>query len=107
MDRDSVLGFVEENTMVADAQTKQALELAVQWLHATFAGVGVPVNTFQNVERGLLLDRSNLSLDVGTEANLLQTVSVHFADLIHCEAAGRHHVFKRQTAIRVLPEVLA
>lgn len=107
MDGDGVLGFVEENTMVADTQAKQAFELAVQWLHAALAGLGIPVNGFQNVERGLLLDSSNLALYVRTETNLLQAVSVHFADLVHRETAARHHVFERQAAIRVLAEKLA
>ena len=107
MDGNGVLGFIEEYAMVADAQTKQALELAKQWLHAAFAGLGVLVNSFQNVERGLLLDSSNLALYVGTEADLLQAVSVHFTNLIHREAAACHHVFHRQPTVRVLPEVLA
>lgn len=107
MDGDSVLGFIEENTMVADAQAKQAFKLALQWLNATLAGLGIPVNGLKDVKRGFLFDGSNLALYVGTEANLLQAVSVHFADLVHSEPAARHHVFERHTAVRVLAEVLA
>ncbi len=79
----------------------------MQWLHAALAGLRIPVNGFEDVERGFLLDGSKLALHVGTEANLLQAVSVHFADLVRSEPAARHHVFERQSAVRVLAEVLA
>jgi hypothetical protein len=94
VDGDGVGGFVEEDAVIAGAEPEESFELALQWLDAALAGLGIPVNGFQNVKRGLLFDRSNLALHVGTEANLLHAVSVHFADLIHREATARYHVFE-------------
>jgi hypothetical protein len=66
-----VSGLIEEDTVVADAEAQQTLELAAERLDAAHAGFGIAVNRLKNRHGGCPLDRPNVGGNVGVEADRL------------------------------------
>jgi hypothetical protein len=71
VDRDGVVGFVEEHAVIADAKAEQSFEVAAEGLDAARAGFGVAVDGFENVESGLLADGADFVRNVGLKADFL------------------------------------
>jgi hypothetical protein len=84
VDGDGVLGFLEENAVIADAEAEQTFELTAKRLHTASAGLGVAMNGFQNIQSGPLFDLPDLDRDVRLKADLFHAASIRlvFADLI-------------------------
>ena len=74
VDLDGDSGFFEEDSVVANAEAKEAFELAGQRLDAARSGFGVTVNGFENRHGDVLRDGSDLSRDLRLEVDLLHTL---------------------------------
>jgi hypothetical protein len=71
VDGDAVLGFVEEDAVIADAEAEQAFKLAAEGFDLTFACFCVAVESGQNLHSRGLVDGADLRGHVGLEANFL------------------------------------
>ena len=71
MDGDGIRRFVEQDAVVADAETEQARELAFERIHSPLAGFGVAVEGLRNTECGLLFDGADLDRHIRLEADFL------------------------------------
>lgn len=75
MDRDRVLGLIEQHTVIPDSKPEESLELVVEWFDPARASLGVTMNGFENVQCGFLFNRTDLVLDVGQKADFLHVTS--------------------------------
>jgi hypothetical protein len=71
VDRYRILDFVEQYAVIADAKPTQPSELTAERLDVAFSELGVPVDRYQNLSSGWLIDSADLSRDIRLKANLL------------------------------------
>lgn len=71
MNSDALFGLLENHTMFADAKPKKPFELAAQWFDFTGATGSIAMDSRQNVQRGALLDGTNLFRNVRIKSDFL------------------------------------